>query len=87
MSKTRPRGRYKITLRSPASEAVFGSFLLIAGMLFLGMILATPDAPLAVGLLLFVMFGGLGAPLIVMAVARHRWIRAYHKVAGHSPPY
>ena len=88
MSRTSPAGRYKFTLRSPESEAITGSFMALVGIVFLVFLLADPSAPrIALGVLLFGVFAGLGALLLVMAVARARWIRAYRRMHGHVPPY
>jgi len=88
MSKTKPTGPYRFTLRSPASEAVMGIFLTVVGFAFVALLLRDPSTPaIAVAVLLFVLTVGPGVVLLIMAVARARWIRAYKRVHGHVPPY
>ncbi|WP_136643348.1 MULTISPECIES: hypothetical protein [Subtercola] len=86
MSKNDPAGRFKITLKSPASEAVTGTLLIVAGILFAALLLADASGvtiALAVGL--FIIFAGFGVLLLVMAVARRRWMKAYAHGNGHPP--
>ncbi|MBF4634323.1 hypothetical protein ITJ38_07915 [Agreia pratensis] len=88
MSKTNPTGPYRFTLRSPASEAAMGIFLIVAGVGLVALLLADPSAPaIAMAVVLFVLAVGAGVLLLVMSVARARWIRAYKRVHGHVPPY
>jgi len=86
MSKGEMQGRYKFTLKSPTSEAITGTLLLLAGILF-SVLLFTRGAGGAVALavLLLVVFGGLGIFLLIMAAARARWVRAYRALHGHKP--
>ena len=82
MSKNRPTGPYRFTLRHPASEAVFGSFLVFMGVFVL--LASMPDGIVA-GVIVVTTFGGMGVFLLVMAVARGRWLRNYRKIHGYSP--
>jgi uncharacterized membrane protein YidH (DUF202 family) len=71
-----------MTVRHPLTEAILGLFLLGSGVVFF---VATVHDALAVGVLLFIIFGGFGVLLLVMAAARWRWLRAYWQLHGHSP--
>jgi len=86
MSTNKPTGPYRFTLKTPASEAVFGTFLLLVGVAFAAQ--ALQDTAWQAGVLaaLFLLvFAGLGGLLIVMAVRRHRWAKAYERVHGYRP--
>lgn len=71
-----------MTVRHPLTEAILGLFLLGFGVVFFA---ATVQGAVGLGVLLFVIFGGLGVLLLVMAGARWRWLRAYRRLHGHSP--
>ncbi|MDF2444498.1 MAG: hypothetical protein JWR01_2701 [Subtercola sp.] len=86
LSRDKPAGRYKISLVTPRSEAVLGGFLLLAGIVFAVFLFSRgAGGAVALGVLLFVIFGGFGIVLLVMASARSRWARAYRQVHGHPP--
>ena len=76
--KHRP-GPYKIDLSTPRSEAIFGIFLIACAAFFVWLTLqdGSPEA-LALGIGSGLVFGGLGSFLIVMAIIRHRWFKAYY---------
>lgn len=86
MSSNRMEGRYKFTLKSPTSEAVFGAFLLIAGIVFAIVLFGRGEGGAVVlGVFLLIVFAGLGVFLLVMAAARGRWVRAYQAAYGRKP--
>lgn len=86
ISKNDPVGRFKVTLKSPASEAVTGTLLLLAGIVFALMLFARAAVGTTVlGVLLLAVFGGLGVLLLVMASARVKWVRSYRQAYGRPP--
>jgi len=86
MTNKKPVGPYRMTLTTPLSEALLGAFLIGSTVLFAVVLLGDPSVPsILVAVLLIAIFGGLGAVLIVMAIARGRWVRAYERFHGHRP--
>jgi len=86
MSKGAMEGRYKFTLKSPTSEAITGTLLLLAGILCSVILFGRgAGGAVALAVLLLVVFGGLGIFLLVMAAARARWVRAYRALHGRKP--
>lgn len=86
MSSNRMEGRYKFTLKSPTSEAVFGTFLLIAGIVFAAVLFGRGEGGAVVlGVFLLIVLAGLGILLLIMAAARGRWVRAYQRAHGRKP--
>jgi len=87
MSTKNPTGPYRFRLATPTSEAVFGIFLVVAGVLLVVSLWSDSSAPaIALAVLVFLIFVGFGVLLLIMAVYRHRWAKAYTEVHGH-PPY
>ena len=86
MTGKKPVGPYRMTLSTPRSEALMGAFLLGVAVLFAAQLLSAPSVPaVIVAALLVVVIGGPGAVLIVMAIARGRWARAYERLHGYRP--
>lgn len=86
MSNPKQTGPHRIPLRTPTQEAVWGVFFLLAGISFLVATIGRGEVgAIVVGVLCFVMFGGVGVTLLVMARARARWARAHRERHGWSP--
>lgn len=86
MSTRKPTGPIRLELRTPKQEAFWGVFFVAAGVTFLVATIGRGDVgAIVVGVLCFVMFGGVGVTLLVMARARARWARAVRERRGWSP--
>ena len=89
MSAEKKTGPYRnIAVRTPRQEAFWGVFLLIAAVVSVGLLVGSGDRSLGavlLGVLLVVIFGGLGVTFLVIARARARWVRAYRDRHGLSP--
>ena len=86
MSTNRPSGPYRMTLRTPLSEALLGSFLLVMALVFfLTAIDSDSTGVVVVGLGSFVIAGGTGIFMLIVAIARARWFRAFERAHGRRP--
>ena len=86
MSTNRPSGPYRMTLRTPLSEALLGSFLLVMALVFLLTAIASDSTGvLLVGLGIFVIASGAGVFMLIVAISRARWFRAFERAHGRRP--
>ncbi|KQM16795.1 hypothetical protein ASF83_13600 [Plantibacter sp. Leaf171] len=75
-----------MTLRTPLSEALLGSFLLVMALcFFLTAIGGDSTGVVVVGLGIFVIAGGGGVFMLIVAIARARWFRAFERAHGRRP--
>lgn len=86
LSTNKPTGPQRMTLKSPASEAALGLLLVVAGAVFVALLLQDPSgAAVVTAVVLFLIFGGLGSFLLIVAALRQRWANAFERVHGYRP--
>ncbi|QWT24545.1 hypothetical protein KPL76_03910 [Subtercola sp. PAMC28395] len=83
MGSDNTTGPYRVSLKSPRSGALFGGMFL-TGSAFVGALVLQDPTPGAIiaGTVVTVIFAGLGIFLLVMAVARRRWIVACRRASS-----
>ena len=86
LSTNRPSGPYRMTLRTPLSEALLGSFLLVMALLFFVTAIGSDSTGVVVvGLGISIIACGTGVFMLVVAIARARWFRAFERAHGRRP--
>ncbi|WP_104086216.1 hypothetical protein [Arthrobacter sp. GMC3] len=82
-------GGSRAKIRSPLGLILFAVFLMASGVAIFAIAVASSPTrgggAIAAGIMMLLMFGGLGVTALVMGIKRLRWKNQYVHVTGHQP--
>lgn len=83
-------GGSRAKIRSPLGLILFAVILMACGVTVFCIVVASSRSlegggPIAAGIVMLLMFGGLGVAALIMGVKRWRWKNEYVRVTGRQP--